>query len=238
MVSCAIGWFSQWSGNGLVSYYLNKVFDTIGITNETIQLLITGILAIWNLCWAICTSFYVDRLGRRFLFLVSCGGCFIFFTLQTICSAQYAIHGSPAAAHAVIAFIFLYYAAYDLAFTPLIITYTLEIMPQHIRAKGLNIYSVCVSVALIFNQYVNPIALDALGWKYYLVYVCWLAFEFVFIYFFVIETKNKTLEETAALFDGPDALARIAHDGAVVAEVREDNKDYDEKIEVSPPASA
>ncbi len=38
----AIAFFSQWSGNGLVSYYLNAVFDTIGITNTTIQLLITG----------------------------------------------------------------------------------------------------------------------------------------------------------------------------------------------------
>lgn len=26
----AIAFFSQWSGNGLVSYYLGKVFDTIG----------------------------------------------------------------------------------------------------------------------------------------------------------------------------------------------------------------
>ena len=33
----AIAFFSQWSGNGLVSYYLNKVFDTIGITDPTIQ---------------------------------------------------------------------------------------------------------------------------------------------------------------------------------------------------------
>ena len=28
----AIAFFSQWSGNGLVGYYLNKVFDAIGIT--------------------------------------------------------------------------------------------------------------------------------------------------------------------------------------------------------------
>ena len=42
LIAIAIGWFSQWSGNGLVSYYLNKVFDTIGITSTTTQLLITG----------------------------------------------------------------------------------------------------------------------------------------------------------------------------------------------------
>lgn len=37
----------------------------------------------------------------------------VFFTLQTVCSAQYALHGNNAAAHAVIAFIFIFYAFYE-----------------------------------------------------------------------------------------------------------------------------
>ena len=72
-----------------------------------------SILAIWNLFWAVGASFAVERVGRRFLFITSCAGMLLFFTLQTICSAQYAIHGSSGAAHAVIAFIFLFYAAYE-----------------------------------------------------------------------------------------------------------------------------
>ncbi|KZP02041.1 hypothetical protein FIBSPDRAFT_970603 [Athelia psychrophila] len=77
-----------------------------------------------------------------------------------------------------------------------------------------------ISLSLIFNQYVNPVALDALGWKYYvsdanaayhasgsptlwqLVYVAWLAVESVFVLLFIIETKNKNLEETAAQESG------------------------------------
>ena len=55
----------------------------------------------------------------------------------------------------------------SLAFTPLIVSYTLEILPYALRAKGFNIFNFVISLALIFNQYVNPIALDALGWKYY-----------------------------------------------------------------------
>lgn len=42
LIIVAIAWFSQWSGNGLVSYYLTKVMISIGITNTTVQLLITG----------------------------------------------------------------------------------------------------------------------------------------------------------------------------------------------------
>ena len=33
----AISFFSQWSGNGLVSYYLNKVLNSIGFKDPTIQ---------------------------------------------------------------------------------------------------------------------------------------------------------------------------------------------------------
>ena len=50
---------------GLVSYYLNKVFDAIGIEDPTIQLLINGILQIWNLAVAVTASFLVERVGRR-----------------------------------------------------------------------------------------------------------------------------------------------------------------------------
>lgn len=181
-----------------MSYYLHAVFDSIGITDQTIQLLINGILQIWNLAWALGASFLCDRAGRRKLFITSCVGMLVFFTMQTICSARFAINGSTAAAHAVIAFIFLFYASYDLAFTPLIVSYTVEILPYSIRAKGFNVFNFVISLAIIFNQYVNPIALASIGWKYYIVYDCWLAFELVFCYLYVIETKNHTLEETAA----------------------------------------
>ena len=50
-------------------------------------------------------------------------------------------------------------AEHSLAFTPLIVSYTLEILPYSLRAKGFNVFNFTISVALIFNQYVNPIAL-------------------------------------------------------------------------------
>jgi hypothetical protein len=128
-----IAFFSQWSGNNLIAFYLNEVFKRIGITSETsfpfshrqwhiqvvisagstTQLLINGILQIWNLFWAVTAAFSVERAGRRLLFLTSAAGMLVFFTAQTICSARFAISGTDSAAHAVIAFIFLFYAFYE-----------------------------------------------------------------------------------------------------------------------------
>ena len=140
----------------------------------------------------------------------------LFFIMQTVCSAQYAITGSNAAANAVIAAIFLFYGSYDIAYTPLIVSYTVEILPYQLRAKGFTVFNFAISLSLIFNQYANPIALDKLGWKYYvsrllraarrhglmvlfsqIVYCVVLAFELVFVYFFLVETKNVSTNRSA-----------------------------------------
>ncbi len=111
--------------------------------------------------------------------------------------------------------------AYSIAWSPLIVAYTVEILPYSLRAKGFNVFNFVISVALIFNQYVNPIALGNIGWKYYIVYCCWIAFELVFCYFFIVETKGLSLEETAALFDGEEATRAVT----TAHEIRHDEVD-------------
>lgn len=63
-----------------------------------------------------------------------------------------------------------------------------------------------IDLALFFNSYVNPVALDKLNWKYYIVYDVWLFVELVVVYFFYIETRNTPLEEIVKYFDGETAL--------------------------------
>ena len=53
-------------------------------------------------------------------------------------------------------------------------------------------------------------------------YCCWLAFELAFVYLFIVETRNLSLEETAALFDGNDVKATL---GAIAGEIRHDDGD-------------
>lgn len=44
---------------------------------------------------------------------------------------------------------------------------------------------------IAFNQFVNPWALEAISWWYYVVYCGWLVFELVFVFFFIVETKGE-----------------------------------------------
>lgn len=85
--------------------------------------------------------------------------------------------------------------------TPLLTSYPCEIWPFRLRSRGLSVTWMSCIVAVIFNTFVNPIALDAIGWKYYILYVVLLVIYGLVLYFFYPETRGRTLEEMAAVFD-------------------------------------
>lgn len=171
LILISAGLFSQWSGNGLVSYYITGVLDTIGIKDPDMQLKINGCLNIWNCLVATTMCFFVEKIGRRPLFLISTAGMCGSFVVWTICSERFDATQVKANGSAVVFMIFLYYTFYNVAWSGLLVGYTVEILPFSIRAKGMCYMFAFVDVALFFNTYVNPIALDHIKWKYYIVYV-------------------------------------------------------------------
>ncbi|EFX02239.1 hexose transporter [Grosmannia clavigera kw1407] len=202
--------FSQCSGNGLVSYYLSSVLKTIGFTDSITQSEINGGLTIWCFIVSLGAAFIVDRVGRRVLFLFSGVGMLITFSIWTACSAIYAKTGSAATGSAVLAMIFLFYGVAGAAWPGLTVSYTVEILPYNIRAKGLMLCFCFTCLSGIFNLYVNPVGLDTLAWKWYFFYIAVLVVECLIIFFFFVETKGPTLEEIAVLFDGKDSATAAA----------------------------
>lgn len=139
IILLSLGLFSQWSGNGLASYYLNIVLNQDGITDSNTQLVINGCLQILNFIVAIGQCFVVDYVGRRTLFLVSTTGMLGSFIVWTACAGEFAKHGAVATGNTVIAMIFIYYVFYNLAWSGMLVSYAAEILPYNIRAKGLTL---------------------------------------------------------------------------------------------------
>ena len=81
--------------------------------------------------------------------------------------------------------------------------------------------NIATQSAIFFNVFVNPIALESIAWKYYIVYVCLLIIITAAVYFFYPETNGHTLEEMARVFDG--------HDAAVSSPARSEVLEVDEK---------
>ncbi|OZJ06642.1 hypothetical protein BZG36_00353 [Bifiguratus adelaidae] len=68
-----------------------------------------------------------------------------------------------------------------IAMTPLAVAYPLEVLPYHIRDNGHSIDNVATFVALFFNDYVNPIGMASLVWKFYIIYYVELVIQFLII---------------------------------------------------------
>lgn len=163
--------------------------DTIGITSSSTQSLVNGILNIWNWALALTTAFFVERIGRRPLFRISTLGMLAVFTGWTIASSIFAQTAASSAGIAVMALIFVYEIFYCMAFSPLPVAYSVEILPYSIRAKGMAAYVFSTKCAVFINQYVNPIGLQNIGWRFYIVYVAILAVESFIAYGWFLETK-------------------------------------------------
>ncbi|KAF5246451.1 hypothetical protein FANTH_6823 [Fusarium anthophilum] len=204
LISVSLGIFSQWSGNGVVSYYLPLVLQTVGITSVTNQTLINACLQLWNLLWAVGAAVSVERLGRRPLFLTSAITMLISYVVITGLSGSFASNANSAVGTAVVPFLFIFFAGYDIALTPLVISYPIEIWTFTLRSRGFSAMWISGIIAGIFNMFVNPIALASIGWKYYIVYIVFLVAFLLLAYFYYPETRGHTLEQMASIFDGKD----------------------------------
>ncbi|KAF2997146.1 hypothetical protein E8E13_005170 [Curvularia kusanoi] len=207
MLLASLGLFSQWSGNGLVSYYAVDVYKSIHITNADTQLGLNGGLTILSLIVSVSCALLCDKVGRRPLFITATAAMCGTFIIWTICSSQQEAKQSKAAGQAVIAMIWIFSVAYALAWSGLLVAYTVEILPFKIRAKGLMVMNLFIQIALTINQYVNPYGFTYLKptWKFYTIYAVWIFLELLFVTIFYVETKGPTLEEIAKIFDGEEA---------------------------------
>ena len=186
LILLTLGLFSQWSGNGIASYYFNIVLTGVGITAQSTQLVINGCLQILNIIVADGQCFVVDYFGRRTLFLTATTGMFFTFIVWTTAAGEYVTNDVGPAGNLVVACVYIYYIFYNMAWSGLLVGYAAEILPYTLRAKGLTLMFLMVDVALFFNQYVNPIALAHIAWHYYIVYCVWLLIELVVVYVSIV----------------------------------------------------
>lgn len=220
--------FGQWSGNGLVSYYLTKILSSIGIKGQRELTMLNGTISTVNYATALFAAVLSTKIGRRAMFVGGGIAMFVTFSALTASIAVYNETGSTAASKSALAFIFIYYTSFNVCLNPLLFLYPTEILPFRLRAMGLSILVFSTKAASFFNQFVNPIGMDSLGWKYYLVYVGWLLVEIAVFWFLYPETKGYTLERIQEAFgedvrlDGSDEKGEVKNEHVAHEEHRVD----------------
>ncbi len=92
--------------------------------------------------------------------------------------------------------------SYSWAWTPLAFLYPPEILNYAIRAMGMGLNTFFMFGFGLLCVFSLPFALERMGWKTYIMNASWNIALIVFIYFFWVETKGKTLEEIDIVFEG------------------------------------
>lgn len=207
---CVAGmsWFGQYSGNALVSYYFPVIVEQTGITNHHTRLLMNALNPVVSWFAAILGAILLDRVGRRPFLLGGVLGMAACLTIVTGCTKLSVDNANKAAGNAGIFFIYLFSVIFSLCLVPLLPFYAAETLPTETRAKGTAFGNVVSSAASILGQYTSAVAIEKIGYHYYIVFIVWDLIEATIIYFFFVETKNRTLEEINEIFEAPNPVKK------------------------------
>lgn len=191
-------YFQQMSGINTVGYYLPVILEgQVGMTNRMAQL-VAGCAAIFYLLASLPPIWFIDRVGRRPAMM--CGAAALTLVNVLLC-VGFNIPGNAGTILIVVMY-FLYYAAFALSFLNVSWIYPPEINSLKMRSMGASLASCSNWLFNGISVTITPIALDSIGWKFYLM---WAIFNFSFIpmvYFLYPETKGLHLEQIDHIFEG------------------------------------
>lgn len=64
----------------------------------------------------------------------------------------------------------------------------------------------CVQSALLLDSYAWPISIKQITWHTYIIFIIWCAIQTAVFYFFMPETRRRTLEELDKIFEAPNPV--------------------------------
>jgi SP family sugar:H+ symporter-like MFS transporter len=198
---CAIMALSQLTGINFIFYYGTQFFKNSGIENPFLIGLTTNLVNVFS---TIPGLILVEKWGRRPLLLMGAIG-------MCICEFIIAIVGvtasSQVANQVLIAFVCFYIFFFACSWGPVGWVVVGEVFPLRLRAKSV---ALSVSSNWLLNwaiAYATPYMVDegpgnaALGAKVFFVWGTCCFVCALFIYFFIYETKDLTLEQVDELYE-------------------------------------
>lgn len=209
--------FALFTGNGAaftgtysINYYSPMIFQQAGVGSASISLATSGASNILVLIVSLLTVLFIDKCGRRYIFV---SGAFImgvsmyivgglFQGFNTIDDSGNVGLSSSHARACVIAFVFIFQAAYAYSWGPVAYIYPAEISNMRTRAKTIALaYGLNWGIG-IFMTFIMPIFMTntIYGGYYFFGGCCSVLFIGSF---FLPETKGKTLEEIDRIFNPP-----------------------------------
>ncbi|KAK5170238.1 uncharacterized protein LTR77_004824 [Saxophila tyrrhenica] len=194
--------FQQWNGVNAILYYAPFIFKGFGLVGNTQSLLATGVTGIVMFLATIPAVLYVDRFGRKTILITGgLGMAMCHFIVAGITGAFQDSWGSHTAAGWVaVVFVWFYAINFGYSWGPVAWIIVSEVFPLGMRAKGVSIGGSSnwlnnFAVAISTSPFIKASQFGA-----FIFFGCVTTVGVAFIYFYVPETKGRTLEEMDELF--------------------------------------
>jgi sugar porter (SP) family MFS transporter len=184
-------------GIDAIQYYLLDVLEESGINSETKETMTLIFLGFLKLAFILVGGKLFDEKGRRPLFFVSLAGMAGALLLVSFAFVQ----NDRASTKFVVCGLALYLSFFSIGMGPGAWLIPSEVFAQSIRAKAMSVATVLnrLTATLMSSTFLS--LANAVGWSAFflmLSIVCVLVFAF--IYFFLPETKGRSLEEMSIYF--------------------------------------
>ncbi|ANB12246.1 Snf3p [Sugiyamaella lignohabitans] len=242
MIGVWIMIFQQFTGINAILYYSPQIFATFGFSSVTIDLLATGVTGCLQVLCTLPAVLFLDKFGRRSFMIVGALGMFICHIVVAGVEGSFENNWPAHRAGGWVAIVFIWLFAVNFAYSwgPVAWVLTQELFPSSFRSRGV---SIVASVNWMFNFIIGLTTKDMLNSMKYGTYIFFGAFCLMgagFMYWFVPETKDKTLEELDVYFGGTsDSLAaadrermqRIMHELGM--DNYDDSNDLKEKADLT-----
>ncbi|RKU40977.1 hypothetical protein DL546_000549 [Coniochaeta pulveracea] len=201
-IGCCIMFFQQFMGCNAMIYYAPTIFAQLGLSGNTSSLLATGVYGIVNTFSTLPAVFLIDKVGRRPLLMCGAAGTFISLV---IVGAIIGAYGDDLPAHRVagwvgIAFIYIYDINFSYSFAPIGWVLPSEIFNLGSRSKAMAITTSTTWMCNFIIGLVTPDMLESIGWGTYIFFAAFCLLALGFTYFFVPETRGKSLEDMDVIF--------------------------------------
>ncbi|RHZ68739.1 hypothetical protein CDV55_107446 [Aspergillus turcosus] len=202
-----IQFFQQMCGGNLISTYISTIYEQNLHLGKDLSRILAASALTWKTLCNFIPYYTVDRLGRRKLFMFSGTGmslCMIVLAITTSFSA-----GDKRLSIASAAVIWMFNFFYPIGFSGANFVYCTEVAPVQLRVA---MASASIANKWLWNFVVvmmTPVALDTIGYRYYIVFAAISASIPVTVYFFYPETMGRNLEAMNQVFRDAPSVWRI-----------------------------
>ncbi|KAF4629543.1 hypothetical protein G7Y89_g8598 [Cudoniella acicularis] len=157
-----------------------------------------------------CSSHLMDCVGRVRLLLIGFTGCLICLCFEAAISAEYIGTTHKAGLDAGVFFLFFYIWFYGSCIDATAYVYVSEILPTHLRSRGLSFGVAILFLSTIAYLEAAPTIFAQVGWKCYFLFIILAVINIPLIWYYFPEIMGLSLKEIGEKF-GYEVVVHITN---------------------------